>query len=134
MNADCQPETKVLSVRLPSEEARHVDRSAKASGLSRNDYIRMRLKTQNSVIDAEVLLQLIDALRQVEKALDSYLDLLESLLLSIDEVDQNEGTISLVIEEIANAQALMNLIFRIQKQTARVIRSIRSKVDGPIDA
>ena len=133
MSAVIQPETKVLSVRLPSEEAKHVDYSAEVSGLSRNDYIRMRLKTQSGVIDTEALLQLIDVLRQVEKALDSYLSQLESLLLAVDDLEQKEETVAFIIEEIANAKALMDLVFRVQKQAARVIRTIRNKVNDPIN-
>lgn len=129
MNSQAQSDTKVLSVRLPAEEAKRVDALAQTTGLSRNDYIRMRLKAESTFVDTDELMQLIDALRQVERALDSYLSQLEKLLTVADD-ELSEEMIELIIEEIANAEALMNLIFRIQKQATRVIRAIRQKVDS----
>lgn len=129
MNSQAKPDTKVLSVRLPAEEAERVDALAQTTGLSRNDYIRMRLKAESTFVDTDELMQLIDALRQVERALDSYLSQLEKLLTVADD-ELSEEMIELIIEEIANAEALMNLIFKIQKQATRVIRVIRQKVDS----
>lgn len=132
MNAQAQFDTKVISARIPAVEACRVDELAQAAGLSRNDFIRMRLKSESLFIDVEELLQLIEALRQVEKALDSYLSQLERLLDVVDDVEYREDTVSLILDEIANARALMSLIFKLQKQTARVIRVIRQKVELPL--
>lgn len=132
MNAQVQLDTKVISARIPVEEACRIDELAQTAGLSRNDFIRMRLKAESLFIDIEELLQLIEALRQVEKALDSYLSQLERLLDAVEDIEYREETVSLIIDEIANAKALMSLVFKSQKQTARVIRAIRQKVESPL--
>lgn len=132
MNAQAQLDTKVISARIPAEEAYRVDELAQATGLSRNDFIRLRLKAESLFVDIEELLQLIDALRQIEKALDSYLSQLERLLDAVDDMEYKEETVSLILDEIANTRALMSLVFKSQKQTARVIRAIRQKVESPL--
>lgn len=131
MNFESQPDTRVISARIPAAEALRVDELAQAAGLSRNDFIRMRLKAESLFVDVEELFQLIDVLRQVEKALDSYINQLERLLVIADDSQHSEEVLALIIDEIANAEALMNLVFKTQRETVRVVRVIREKVDAP---
>ena len=120
-------DTKVLSVRLSTQEAVTVDEDARAAGLKRNDYIRLRLLTRELFEDVRKLDDLISALRQIERTYDRYLTTLEGILSSCDG-SVSASSIKRIEEEIDRADALMELSFKAQQQAVKILKRLRRSV------
>ena len=118
-------ETKVFSVRLPAVEADRIDAQAKASGLNRNDYLRLRLTSQKALPDIRKLDDVIAALRHIEALQDRYLSILEHVLSQLPAQPDTAATIK---AEIDRAQDLMFLTLKAQKEAARILKRIRRKI------
>lgn len=118
-------ETKVFSVRLPAVEADRIDAQAKASGLNRNDYLRLRLTSQKALPDIRKLDDVIAALRHIEALQDRYLSILEHVLSQLSAQPDTAATIK---AEIDRAQDLMFLTLKAQKEAARILKRIRRKI------
>ena len=67
---DVSIETKVLSVRLPLPEAARVDARAAACGLSRSDYVRARLLSDQPIANADKIDELVGAIGNHGGAID----------------------------------------------------------------
>lgn len=136
MNKDLHDESsqdwKILSVRLPVEEARYVDEMAKKSGLNRSRYIRMRIKESETFLSTEKLEDLILASRQIEQVLERYVDVLEEIYqVSRESLDKEIKT--QLKKEIERALTLIDLTFRVQKQSVRLIQRMHKKISEPIN-
>lgn len=118
--------TKVLSVRLTTEEAALVDESAASCRLNRNDYIRMKLLKEKAISNIATLDELVSALRQIEQACERYLDILEGLAAPCKDAEKEE-TLARIEMEISRAEAMLDLAFKVQKQAMRTLRQIRRK-------
>lgn len=122
-----EAESRVLSVRVPVQEAIQIDADAKAAGMNRNDFIRMKVRERSTFAKAEKIIELIDVLRQLTIMLDTYLSLLERLVSSPKE-DERGKELILVASEVEQAQEMMKLMLKAQRQAVRVLRSMHDDV------
>ncbi|MBR5260484.1 MAG: hypothetical protein IKV48_08490 [Eggerthellaceae bacterium] len=122
-----EAESRVLSVRVPVQEAIQIDADAKAAGMNRNDFIRMKVRERSTFAKAEKIIELIDVLRQLTIMLDTYLSLLERLVSSPKEAERGKELI-LVASEVEQAQEMMKLMLKAQRQAVRVLRSMHDDV------
>ena len=116
-------ETKVLSVRVPVGEMQQIDADAKAAGMNRNDFIRMKVKQESAFADAEKIGELVDALRQLTLMMDTYLGILKRLVESFPN-DEGEKEMQLVFAEIERADDMMRLLLKTQEQTVKALRGM----------
>ena len=120
-------DTKVLSVRVPVEEMQRIDADAKAAGMNRNDFIRMKVRQESTFADAASINNFIDVLRQLTLMMDAYLGILERLVGSLRESGGEEG-LRLALAEIERADSMMRLILKTQREAAKVLRGARRDV------
>lgn len=120
-------ESKVLSVRMPIHEVRQIDADAKAAGMNRNDFIRMKVRDRSAFAKAEKVTELADALRQLTIMLDTYLSILDCLVGNLEGKDGNAG-LTPVFSEIERAQGMMKLMLKTQRQAIRILRSMHDDV------
>ncbi len=120
-------ETKVLSVRVPACEAAQIDADAKAAGMNRNDFIRMKVREKSAFAKAGKVTELIDVLRQLTIMLDAYLGILERLVKR-SEGEPGREDIAPVLAEIDRAQDMMKLSLKAQRQAVRVLRAMHDDV------
>ena len=125
---DAVASTKVLSVRLPSKEAERVDAAAKASGLNRNDYIRLRLKEGSAFVDVGRIDAVIDALRSLERSLEGYLERLEFLVAVSRDSAWPEGDRLALERQLQQGERLIEELFKAQRKAVQVLDCIRAKV------
>lgn len=116
---------KMVSMRLTDEEVQHIDSRAAAVNLSRTSYIRMRLREEGSSPSSELLVEILDALRQMIIMLDMYLSILERLVKKLEYSD-NDDVLHLIAEEIKRSRGLTDLIFKSQKHLVRALRESRN--------
>lgn len=129
MTAEAQKtDTKVLSVRLPIDEAERIDRLAADACLSRNDYLRMRLKEGGGSRDIGRMSDTITALRQLEQVYDRYLDVLEGLLAACLEERQTDDLRQMIEDEIKRASELVSLSYKAQQQAVKILKRFRRSV------
>ena len=121
--ATATADTKVLSVRVPVAEAERIDADAKAAGMNRNDFIRMK----STFAKAEKVSELIGVLRQLTIMFDTYLGILERLAKGHEGKAGSEA-LAPVLAEIDRAQNMMKLALKAQKQAVRVLRAMHDDV------
>lgn len=124
--------TKVISIRFPEDELQQVDADAKATGMRRNDYVRARLKHSSAFVDAEKLTQLAEVLRQLQLAQSAYVKALSRMLDLVEEhpEDQQVAEIyTIATGEIARAKELMEMLFRSERRTVRLLRKFQRETD-----
>ena len=125
---DAAASTKVLSVRLSAKEAERVDAAAKASGLNRNDYIRLRLKESSAFVDVGRIDAVIDSLRSLERSLEEYLERLDGLVAVSRDGGWSEGDRLVLERQLQQGERLMEELFRAQRKAVQVLDCIRAKV------
>ena len=124
---DVSTETKVLSVRLPLPEATRVDARAAASGLSRSDYVRARLLSDQPISDADKMDELIAALGSHGGAIDRLIRSIGHLIPTLQSQGNEEAAkrleaIAWRLEEICARslemqEALVDYLRRIRRRT-----------------
>ena len=115
---DVSIETKVLSVRLPLPEAARIDARAAACGLSRSDYVRTRLLSDQPIANADKIDELVGALGNHGGAIDR-------LIRSIDHLTpifQSQGN-----EEAA--KRLKAITWRLEEICARSLETQKTLID-----
>ena len=125
--ATATADTKVLSVRVPVAEAERIDADAKAAGMNRNDFIRMKVREKSTFAKAEKVSELIGVLRQLTIMFDTYLGILERLAKGHEGKAGSEA-LAPVLAEIDRAQNMMKLALKAQKQAVRVLRAMHDDV------
>ena len=120
-------DTKVLSVRVPIAEAERIDADARAAGMNRNDFIRMKVGEKCTFARSEKLTELIGVLRQLTIMFDTYLGILERYVKSLEGKVGDDDLIP-VLAEIDRAQDMMKLALKVQKQAVRVLRAMHDDV------
>lgn len=118
------PTTKILSVRLPMEEAKQVDAMAKSAGLNRNDYIRLCLGENAVFADARGFDALIEVLRNLERLQEAHLERLDGVLQMLEDAE----TINKIQGQIEQGERLMEDLFKAQRKAVRILDGIRAKV------
>lgn len=120
-------ETKVLSVRVPAREVEQIDADAKAAGMNRNDFVRMKVREKSTFAKAESVIQLIEALRQLTIMFDTYLSILERFERSLG-ANIGRDELAPLLAEIEQAKEMLKLTLKIQRQAVRVLRSMHDDV------
>ena len=120
-------DSKVLSIRFSVHEANQIDADAKAAGMSRSDFVRMKVGERSTFAKAEKITDLTDALRQLAIMLDTYLSILERLVRN-HEGKNGSGELAPVLAEIERAQSMMKLMVKTQRQAVRILRSMYDDV------
>ena len=111
-------ETKVLSVRLPLPEAARIDARAAACGLSRSDYVRARLLSNQPIANADKIDELVGALGNHGGAIDRLIRSIDHLTPTL----QSQGN-----EEAA--QRLGVIVWRLEEVCARSFETQKTLVD-----
>ena len=115
----------MVSLRMTDEEVQRIDSCAAAARLSRTNYIRMRLKEEGPANSPELLVEILDVLRQLIISLDSNQSVLENLAQKLEYSD-NGDLRNLIAEEVKRSRDLADLVFKSQKQLIRVLRESRN--------
>ena len=125
--AGTEPDSKVLSIRVSVHEVRQIDADAKAAGMSRSDFMRMKIGEKSTFAKAKKVTDLTDALRQLTIMLDTYLSILDRLVRNHEGKNGSEE-LAPVLAEIERAQSLMKLTVKAQRQAVRILRSMHDDV------
>ena len=121
--------TKMVSIRMSDEEVARIDAIAQSVSLTRADYIRVRLKSEEAIDGVEKIAQLIGVLRQLERMMDTYLSILERLVENHEGTNGKEGG-DYVLDEMKRSRELMELLFKAQRQAVWTLRHIRRERRG----
>ena len=119
----------MVSIRMSDEEVARIDAIAQSVSLTRADYIRVRLKSEEAIDGVEKIAQLIGVLRQLERMMDTYLSILERLVENHEGTNGKEGG-DYVLDEMKRSRELMELLFRAQRQAVWTLRHIRRERRG----
>jgi len=121
--------TKILSVRLPIEEAEQVDAMAKAAGLRRNDFIRLCLKENAMLVEPRKMGVLIERLRSLERLLEEHSERLEDLMTDARRNGWSEEALRAVERHMRQGERLMEELYKAQRKAVQVLDGIRAKVN-----
>lgn len=125
--AGAAADSKVLSVRFSVCEVKQIDADAKKAGMSRSDFMRMKIGERSTFAKAEKVTELTGALRQMTIMLDTYLSILDMLVRNLE--GKNGCTeLEYVLAEIERAQSMMKLMIKAQRQAVRILRSMYDDV------
>ncbi len=125
---DAAPVTKILSVRMPVEEAERVDVLAKAAGLNRNDYIRLCLTEKAVFADSGKLDDAIKTLRSLERLQETYVEQLVALLRLLAGEGCREEDLTMLRRQVGQGERLMEDLFKAQRKTVRIIDGVYAKL------
>lgn len=120
--------TQVISLRLSNPECERLNARAAALGMSRNAFVRLCLHEEaprQVPVEASQIGEVINALRQAERTMESHVDQLEGALRLAEQQGWSREASSWLEASLSYGERLMEELFRAQGRAVRLLDSLR---------